>query len=66
MTTITIKVPDKYKSVLSDKTQLERVTSYFIDDYLLELYQDSQTKKELENNSYDKLLNTKIKSALGI
>jgi hypothetical protein len=30
----------------------------------LEIHQDNQTKQELENNSYDNLLNAKIKSSL--
>ena len=66
MTTLTLQIPNKYKSIITQNEQLEKITSYFINDYLSELYQDSQTKKELENNPYDKILNSRLKSAIWI
>ncbi|HBA44786.1 TPA: hypothetical protein DEG21_04735 [Patescibacteria group bacterium] len=64
MTTLTLQIPNKYKSIVTQNEQLEKITSYFINDYLSELYQDSKTKKELENNPYDKILNSRLKSAI--
>lgn len=66
MTTMTIQVPDKFKAIISSNTQIKKITSYFIEDYLVELYQDNKTKQELENNLYDKELNNKLKIALWI
>jgi hypothetical protein len=66
MTTLTIQVPDKFKSIFSTEAESKKITSYFVEDYLQELYQDMQTKNELENNSYDKELNNKLKMALWI
>lgn len=64
MTTLTIQVPDKYKTILQSDAQLKIITSYFIEDYLIELYQDAHTKTELENNKHDKDLNNSLKKAL--
>jgi hypothetical protein len=64
MTTITIQVPDKFKTILSSNIEVTKITSYFIEDYLIELYQDNQTKQELKNNLYDKELNNKLKITL--
>lgn len=66
MTTLTIQVPDKFRIIMSDNTQIKRITSYLVEDYLTELYQDNKTKIELENNSYDTELNNKLKTALWI
>lgn len=66
MTTLTIQVPDKFKGIFSTEAESRKITSYFIEDYLQELYQDRETKKDLENNSYDKELNSKLKMALWI
>jgi len=66
MTTLTINIPDKFKNIVSDNNQVDKISYYIVEDYLTELYQDSQTKTELEKNSYDKELNNKIKSALWI
>jgi|GEM_PF-3161638 len=62
MTTLTINIPDKFKNIVSDNNQVDKISYYIVEDYLTELYQDSQTKTELEKNSYDKELNNKIKS----
>lgn len=66
MTTITLEIPNKFKNILSTDTQLKKFSSYFVEDYLQELYEDMNTKNELENNSYDKELNNKLKIALWI
>lgn len=66
MTTITLEIPNKFKNILSNDTQLKKFSSYFVEDYLQELYEDMDTKNELENNSYDKELNNKLKIALWI
>lgn len=52
MTTLTIQVPDEFKIIVSDSIQMKRITSYFVEDYLAELYQDNKTKIELENSYY--------------
>lgn len=64
MTTLTIQVPDEFKIIVSDSIQMKRITSYFVEDYLAELYQDNKTKIELENNLYDTELNNKLKLAV--
>ncbi len=66
MTTLTIQVPDEFKIIVSDSIQMKRITSYFVEDYLAELYQDNKTKIELENNLYDTELNNKLKLAVWI
>lgn len=64
MTSVTIQVPDKFKTVLKNDGQLQKIASYFVEDYLVELYQDAQTKVELESNKHDKDLNIALKKVL--
>lgn len=66
MATITIQIPDKFKTIALDNNQVKKITSYFIEDYLTELNQDNITKQQLENNLYDIELNNKLKKALWI
>lgn len=66
MTSVTLQVPDKFHTLLSDRKQLHKITSYIVDDYLTELYQDVLTKQESEKNEYDKDLNNQLKKALWI
>lgn len=66
MATISLEIPSKFKNILSTETQLKKFSSYFVEDYLQELYEDMKIKNELENNSYDKELNNKLKIALWI
>ena len=60
MTSITLEIPDKYKTLIN-KEQLNKITNYVLED-LLELYQDNITKNKLENDPNDKLLNSKLNS----
>ncbi len=64
MASVTIQIPDKFKTIVTSNTQLKRITSYFVEDYLIELYQDAQTKSLLENNKQDKEINTALKTTL--
>jgi hypothetical protein len=64
MTSVTLQVPDKFHTLLSDTKQLHKITSYIVDDYLTELYQDALTKQESEKSEYDKDLNNQLKKAL--
>ena len=64
MTSVTIEIPDRYKIIVSDKNMIKIMKSYIIEEYLEELFQDSITKKELENNDYDIELNNRLKKVI--
>jgi len=64
MAQITLDIPEKYKTLI-DKEILQKITYWVLED-LIELYQDNQTKAKLENDPYDKMLNSKLKSCLWI
>ncbi len=64
MAQITLDIPDKYKTLI-DTENLKKITCDILED-LIELYQDKQTKSKLENDPYDKILNSKLKSWLWI
>ena len=66
MATITLDIPEKYNNTLLNKSQLDKLKTYLIEDYLVEIYQDAITKQELENSIYDKELNTKLEEVLWI
>lgn len=64
--TISFEVDSKYSFLLKDKSQINKLAWDFFEDCLEELAQDNVTRGRLENNKYDKELNTKISQKLWI
>jgi hypothetical protein len=64
--TISFEVDSKYNFLLKDKSQINKLAWDFFEDCLEELAQDNITRGKLENNKYDKELNTKISQKLWI
>ena len=64
--TISFEVDSKYNFLLKDKSQINKLAWDFFEDCLEELAQDNATIGKLENNKYDKELNTKTSQKLWI
>lgn len=64
--TISIDIDSKYTTLIQNNPQIKNIAWEFFSEYLEELNQDMMTKKTLENNSYDRGLNTKISQELWI
>ena len=64
--TISFTVKNKYKKLINNNTQINKIAWDFFEDYFEELRQDNITREKLEANMHDKELNNKISQKLWI
>ncbi len=64
MSTVTLEIPKKYKTLISTDKEIKKISKYFIDDYLKELYEDKILKEKLAKNEDFLELNNSLEQVL--
>jgi len=63
MTTIELQIPDKYTTFLEDSSDLQKIMTELIYDFV-EVKQDIQTKNNLDSNLFFHTLNSNLEEKL--